>query len=949
MQIAVAVIARPESPTLDACLAALRDAGAAADGGRDRLRRGRDGAQPRAGGVPRRRCWRSWRTTSRCGEGWLRRAAGGLGAGGGRRRGDRRARCARAFSASARAGSAPGLDGRARPCSTSAPSRSTSTSPTRTLHGGNVSFRADALRGAGGFWPARGHADGRDWFSDEHHAQHALGGAGLARALRARGGRRAARDRRAAGAGTRRAPAAALRRAPGRRGRRAAGDATAARALASSGAGALLRARPRADAHGARGARGREPRRARRRPARARATSSRSRRARRSGRRCRRPRARRARGRGRAARSSCSTTAWPTRGRPARAVRLAARASTQQLDVLARDAAGRRRSRSSRRARAGHRGASRSTTATATTRRSPRRRSPRAGCRGRCSRRTGHVERGARVLVGRGHARSAAARPQAAARARARRCPAGAGPGASGARDGASGRGTPARGAAGARSRRDRRGRWTPARSGRAPTPQRDGPPRPMTRRTSCARSPRAGVAIGAHTRTHRGLAYASRGGAARRDRAAAATTSSAGSGTPPTAFAYPFGVPGADLDAADDGHRPRGRLRCAVVNAPGAGDGRAAIAFALPRAAVARPRRRRVRPLAGRARALSRATRPAGPDLHCAPMSAVHPAARSVTPRRARARASLARVRAMPAAPGDPARRRGGARHCVGGGDRAVERPRRGGALRLRRAPRADRARPAAQRGRRLPVHGAEPRAVQAEPLPHPPAARPGSRPTARSTRTERELGRLPDSAYKNGSGPSSAAHYPPLYYAYEAVVYKLTPSHSELTRLFVMRLATVLLFVVTVALTWLIATELLAVDVGAGAGHRAGGAAAQARVRRGHREPRPHARRAVDRRAAGGVADGPPRTARTIGDRAGRLRVRRGAHTSAWLLPRSPSPSSRWRSPPGVFARPCGRRSRWAAGALGIMVLSVAIALLWVRGHTHGAAGAAAAATRP
>ena len=45
----------------------------------------------------------------------------------------------------------------------------------RTMLGGNVSFRCDALRGAGGFWPARGHPDGRDWFSDEHHAQQSLG------------------------------------------------------------------------------------------------------------------------------------------------------------------------------------------------------------------------------------------------------------------------------------------------------------------------------------------------------------------------------------------------------------------------------------------------------------------------------------------------------------------------------------------------------------------------------------------------------------------------------------------------------------------------------------------------------------------------------------------------------------------------------------------------------
>jgi len=51
----------------------------------------------------------------------------------------------------------------------------------RTFHGGNVSFRTAALRAAGGFWPARGTAGdavARDWFSDEHLAQRALLDAG---------------------------------------------------------------------------------------------------------------------------------------------------------------------------------------------------------------------------------------------------------------------------------------------------------------------------------------------------------------------------------------------------------------------------------------------------------------------------------------------------------------------------------------------------------------------------------------------------------------------------------------------------------------------------------------------------------------------------------------------------------------------------------------------------
>ena len=47
-----------------------------------------------------------------------------------------------------------------------------------TFHGGNVSFRTDALRGVGGFWPARGRPELHDWFSEEHHAQHKLAAAG---------------------------------------------------------------------------------------------------------------------------------------------------------------------------------------------------------------------------------------------------------------------------------------------------------------------------------------------------------------------------------------------------------------------------------------------------------------------------------------------------------------------------------------------------------------------------------------------------------------------------------------------------------------------------------------------------------------------------------------------------------------------------------------------------
>ena len=47
-----------------------------------------------------------------------------------------------------------------------------------TMYAGNLSFRADALRGAGGFWPIRGAGSLRDPYSEEHHAQWELSRAG---------------------------------------------------------------------------------------------------------------------------------------------------------------------------------------------------------------------------------------------------------------------------------------------------------------------------------------------------------------------------------------------------------------------------------------------------------------------------------------------------------------------------------------------------------------------------------------------------------------------------------------------------------------------------------------------------------------------------------------------------------------------------------------------------
>lgn len=48
----------------------------------------------------------------------------------------------------------------------------------RTMHGGNLSLRCAPLRAVGGFRPAVGHRDGRDWLSEEHHAQRELADAG---------------------------------------------------------------------------------------------------------------------------------------------------------------------------------------------------------------------------------------------------------------------------------------------------------------------------------------------------------------------------------------------------------------------------------------------------------------------------------------------------------------------------------------------------------------------------------------------------------------------------------------------------------------------------------------------------------------------------------------------------------------------------------------------------
>ncbi len=72
--------------------------------------------------------------------------------------------------------------------------------------------------------------------------------------------------------------------------------------------------------------------------------------------------------------------------------------------------------------------------------------------------------------------------------------------------------------------------------------------------------------------------------------------------------------------------------------------------------------------------------------------------------------------------------------------------------------------------------------------------------------------LTELPPGSRSSGSGPNGAASYPPLYYGLAAIAYKLTPSGKLSDRFLAMRMVGVLLFGLTVALTWLIAGVILA-----------------------------------------------------------------------------------------------------------------------------------------
>ena len=195
-----------------------------------------------------------------------------------------------------------------------------------------------------------------------------------------------------------------------------------------------------------------------------------------------------------------------------------------------------------------------------------------------------------------------------------------------------------------------------------------------------------------------------------------------------------------------------------------------------------------------------------------------------------------------------------------------------------------------------------------------------------------------------KNGSGPNSAANYPPLYYAYEAVVYKLSPSRSELARLFVMRLATVLLFVVTVGLTWLIAAELLAATWARALA--TGLVALQPKLAFGGGIVNPDLMlvRGRHRRAAGGAADGPRGPdVRSVSDWPSRsapgcspIRVATSCRPSRSSRSRSRS----WRFRPGLRRAIAGCAPRSSASPSS----PSPSAMLWVARPHAGGGGSAA-----
>jgi Predicted membrane protein (DUF2142) len=67
-----------------------------------------------------------------------------------------------------------------------------------------------------------------------------------------------------------------------------------------------------------------------------------------------------------------------------------------------------------------------------------------------------------------------------------------------------------------------------------------------------------------------------------------------------------------------------------------------------------------------------------------------------------------------------------------------------------------------------------------------------------------------LPNDASTNGDGPNAVGQNPPLYYALETVPYHLAPGGAFFNRYYLTRLGSAAFYLATVALMWLIASEL-------------------------------------------------------------------------------------------------------------------------------------------
>jgi hypothetical protein len=81
-----------------------------------------------------------------------------------------------------------------------------------------------------------------------------------------------------------------------------------------------------------------------------------------------------------------------------------------------------------------------------------------------------------------------------------------------------------------------------------------------------------------------------------------------------------------------------------------------------------------------------------------------------------------------------------------------------------------------------------------------------------AEQAQYHRMVAALPPSARKDGNGPNPLGKNPPLYYAYEAIPYKVLSGSSLFTRLTFMRWASGALFVLAVLFAWLLAGEVFA-----------------------------------------------------------------------------------------------------------------------------------------